>query len=86
MTDWRDDLPPIPSERIRTDAIREGSRRRHVRERRQRALLYGGAGTAVAALIVFIAVQSDTVPNETAGDDAAETADDGEPAHADARR
>ena len=28
MSDWRDDLPPIPADRIRNDAIREGTRRR----------------------------------------------------------
>jgi hypothetical protein len=70
MTGWRDDLPPIPSERIRTDAIREGSRRRERRAKRQRAVLYGGVGTAVVALIVVIAVQSERPP-EQAGDDAA---------------
>jgi hypothetical protein len=27
MNEWRDDLPPIPAERIRLDVIREGTRR-----------------------------------------------------------
>jgi hypothetical protein len=36
-TDWRDDLPPIPAERIRLDAIREGTRRRERRRLLQRS-------------------------------------------------
>src|SRR5262245_6472580 len=75
MTDWRDDLPPIPSERIRTEAMREGFRRRERRAKRQRAVLYGGVGTAVVALIALIVVQSRTLPSENAGDDAAGTAE-----------
>jgi hypothetical protein len=35
--DWRDCLPPIPAERIRLDAIREGTRRRERRRQRQRS-------------------------------------------------
>jgi hypothetical protein len=73
MTGWRDDLPPIPSERIRAEAMREGFRRREQRAKRQRAAVYGGAGTAVVALIALIAVQSQG-PSEQAGDDAAPAA------------
>jgi hypothetical protein len=69
MTGWRDDLPPIPSERIRAEAMREGSHRRERRAKRQRAVLYGGVGTAVIALFVVIAVQSQG-PSEEAGDGA----------------
>ena len=70
MTGWRDDLPPIPSERIRAEAMREGFRRREQRAKRQRAAVYGGAGTAVVALIALIAVRSQG-PSEQAGDDGA---------------
>jgi hypothetical protein len=70
MTGWRDDLPPIPTERIRTEAMREGFRRRERRAKRQRAVLYGGVGAAVVALFVVIAVQSERAPEE-AGDGAA---------------
>ena len=70
MTGWRDDLPPIPSERIRAEAMREGFRRREQRAKRQRAAVYGGAGTAVVALIALIAVQGQG-PSEQAGDDGA---------------
>jgi hypothetical protein len=53
MSDWRDDLPPIPSDEIRRDVIREGSRRRERRRQRQRAVLLSGLGVAaVAALVV----------------------------------
>ena len=52
MSSWRDDLPPIPTERIRAEAIREGTRRREQRARRQRTALVGGAGAAAVALIV----------------------------------
>ena len=66
MTGWRDDLPPIPSERIRAEAMREGFRRREQRAKQQRAVLYGGFGVGVVALIVFIAVQQES--SEQAGD------------------
>ena len=49
MSDWRDDLPPIPADRIRNDAIREGTRRRERRQRRQRTILLGGMGAAAVA-------------------------------------
>ena len=54
---WRDDLPEIPEERIRTEAIREGCRRRDARLQRQRAVLFGGMGVATVALVVFAVVQ-----------------------------
>ena len=73
MTGWRDDLPPIPSERIRAEAMREGFRRREQRAKRQRATVYGGAGAAVVALIALVAVQSQG-PSEQAGDEAAPAA------------
>jgi hypothetical protein len=76
MTGWRDDLPPIPSERIRAEAMREGFRRREQRAKRQRAVLYGGLGTGAVALIVLIASQSRTVPGDD--DDAAAPADTAE--------
>jgi hypothetical protein len=71
MSSWRDDLPPIPSERIREAAMREGRRRGEVRARRQRAFVYGGLGAAAVALIVYIGAASRSLPDEEAGDDAA---------------
>jgi hypothetical protein len=59
VSDWRDDLPPIPNERIRAAAIREGARRVEARLRRQRMVLVGGASAAAVALIVFAAAQLD---------------------------
>ena len=56
MSDWRDDLPPIPADRIRDDAIREGTRRREHRQRRQRTILLGGIGAAAVAVIVVSGV------------------------------
>jgi hypothetical protein len=76
MTGWRDDLPPIPSERIRAEAMREGFRRREQRAKRQRAVLYGGLGTGAVALILLIASQSRTVPGDD--DDAAAPAETAE--------
>ena len=73
MTGWRDDLPPIPSERIRAEAMRDGFRRREQRAKRQRAAVYGGAGSAVVALIALIALQGQG-PSEQAGDEAAPAA------------
>ena len=71
MSSWRDDLPPIPSDRIRAEAIREGTRRRETRQRRQRNALVGGVGAAAVALIVVSGVL--TGPNDDAQD--AATAD-----------
>lgn len=62
MSDWRDDLPPIPADRIRTEAIREGTRRHAARVRRQQTVLYGGMGVFAVGLIVvgaLIATNSD---------------------------
>jgi hypothetical protein len=59
VSDWRDDLPPIPNERIRAAAIREGARRVEARLRRQRMVLVGGASVAAVALIVVAASQLD---------------------------
>jgi hypothetical protein len=62
MDDWRDDLPPIPSDRIRRAAIREGDRRREVRDRRLAAALYGGMGVGAVGLFIafgaFVATRS----------------------------
>jgi hypothetical protein len=71
MSSWRDDLPQIPSERIRAEAIREGTRRRENRQRRQRAMLVGGVGAAAVALIVASGVLTGPGNDE----DAADTAD-----------
>jgi hypothetical protein len=71
MSSWRDDLPPIPAERIRAEAIREGRRRRENRQRRQRAMLVGGAGAVAVALIVVSGVLTGPGNDE----DAADTAD-----------
>jgi hypothetical protein len=60
MSSWRDDLPPIPTERIRAEAIREGTRRRENRQRRQRNALVGGVGVAAVALIVVSGVLTGT--------------------------
>jgi hypothetical protein len=56
MSDWRDDLPPIPADRIRSNAIREGTRRREQRQRRQRTILLGAMGAAAVAVIVVSGV------------------------------
>jgi hypothetical protein len=37
MNDWRDELPPIPAERIRAHVILEGSRRREREHAQHRA-------------------------------------------------
>jgi hypothetical protein len=72
MDEWRDDLPPIPSERIRAEAIREGHRRREARYQRQRALLYGGMGVGAVGLIVAGALISISAGgDDDDGDDAA---------------
>jgi hypothetical protein len=71
MSSWRDDLPPIPTERIRAEAIREGTRRRENRQRRQRNALLGGLGAAAVALVVVSGVL--TGPNRD--DQDAATAD-----------
>jgi hypothetical protein len=64
MSDWRDDLPEIPSGRILRAAIHEGHRRHEARRRRQQAVMYGGMGVgAIALLIGFGALLS------TGGDD-----------------
>jgi simple sugar transport system substrate-binding protein len=55
MDDWRDDLPPIPADRIRSEAIREGTRRhKAARLRRQRTITYGGLGVFAFGLIVGV--------------------------------
>ena len=71
MSSWRDDLPPIPTDRIRAEAIREGTRRRERRAQRQRAVLVSGVGAAAVALIVVSGVLTRTGNV----DDAADTAD-----------
>jgi hypothetical protein len=71
MSSWRDDLPPIPTERIRAEAIREGTRRRERRAQRQRAVLVSGVSAAAVALLVLSGVLTGTGNNE----DAADTAD-----------
>ena len=59
MSDWRDDLPPIPADRIREDAIRDGTRRRHLRHQRQVATVYGvGAVIVIGAVGALIATGS----------------------------
>ena len=65
MSDWRDDLPPIPADRIRADVIREGHRRREQRRQRQRAVLYGAMGAAAITLIVVAGL----LTNPATGDD-----------------
>jgi hypothetical protein len=64
MSDWRDDLPEIPSDRILRAAIHEGHRRRETRRQRLQAVMFGGMGVgAIALLISFGALVS------TGGDD-----------------
>jgi hypothetical protein len=66
MSSWREDLPPIPTERIRAEAIREGTRRREARQRRQRTALLGGIGAAAFALVVVSGVLTGTDDAEDA--------------------
>jgi hypothetical protein len=82
VSDWRDDLPPIPGERIRATAIREGARRVEARLRRQRIVLAGGASVAAVALVVFAAARLDLQGDDdddsaggTAGTEAAAATD-----------
>jgi hypothetical protein len=56
MPDWRDDLPPIPSDRILGDVKREGDRRLELQQqRRNRFYAIGGSLAAAAALIAVVA-------------------------------
>ncbi len=74
MSDWRDDLPPIPADRIRSDAIREGHRRLQQRRERRLAALYGGIGTVAVVLVVVAALA--IRPGADGDDDAASSATD----------
>lgn len=55
MTDWRDTLPPIPSERILDEVMREGELRKDRRRKRRRRLAAFG-GLLVAAVTVAVVV------------------------------
>jgi hypothetical protein len=72
MNDWRDDLPTIPADRIRDEAIREGTRRHQARLRRQQTVLYSGMGVGAVALIVgFGALIATVSPGGDDDDDGA---------------
>jgi hypothetical protein len=58
MNGWRHGLPQIPAERIRAEAIREGTRRRERRQQRQRSVVFGGLGVAAVALVLVTGVLS----------------------------
>jgi hypothetical protein len=69
MSDWRDDLPEIPSGRILRAAIHEGHRRRDARRRRQHVVMYGGMGVGAIALLIGFGALFSTGGDED-GDDA----------------
>lgn len=69
MTSWRDDLPPIPGERIIDGVVQEGRRRVRRNERQRRALTFGGIGVAAAAVVVV--VTSSLVGRPSSDDDQA---------------
>jgi hypothetical protein len=49
---WRDDLPEIPSDRIRAEATRDGDRRRRARQRRRQNAAAGAVVAAIAVVLV----------------------------------
>jgi hypothetical protein len=72
VTDWRDDLPEIPSDRILRAAIDEGHRRREVRRQRLQVVMYGGLGVGAIALLIGVGALFSTGGDD---DDDAGTAD-----------
>ena len=68
MPDWRDDLPPIPSDRMLENVKREGDRRlARQQQRRNRLYAIGGSLAAAAALIAVVA--SGVFVSDDGGDD-----------------
>ena len=49
---WRDDLPDIPSDRIRRDVLAEGRQRRAAAVRRRRTIIAGSSVAAASLLLV----------------------------------
>jgi hypothetical protein len=54
MSNWRDDLPEIPGDRILHAAIDEGHRRLEVRRQRLQVVMYSGLGVGAIALLIGI--------------------------------
>jgi hypothetical protein len=52
---WRDDLPPLPTEEMLAEAVDEGRRRIHQRQRRRRAMVLGGVAVVATGLGVATA-------------------------------
>ena len=74
MSTGGDDLPPIPSERIYDEVVREGGRRRMARgQRRQRLVAIGGGLVATAVLVTVVA---GLIATSNGGDDADDAATD----------
>ncbi len=76
MSNWRDDLPEIPGDRILRAAIDEGYRRREARRQRLQVVMYGGLGVGAIALLIGIGALFSTGGGD---DDDGGAADTGRP-------